>query len=356
MESLLTTPDHVINVMDAGTTMRFLTAYFAITGQRKLLTGTPRMKERPIHLLVDALRTLGVTISYREKEGYPPIEIYGFEKQLSDTISIRGDVSSQFISALMMAGPSLPGGLTILLEGKTGSLPYLMMTAELMGLFGIKPEVSGNRIRIPSGQYTPAAYRVEPDWSAASYWFAITALAKEATILLPGVQSKALQGDRVIVDIMDRLGVDASFRAEGLHLTKKAVQVSTLEWDFSNCPDLAQTVLPVCVALNIQGKFTGLESLRIKETDRIAALQTEFGKIGASLTEQNGGWALLPGQSLSEFKTISISTYHDHRMAMGFAPWATQIPVIIDSPDVVVKSYPTFWDDLKALGFTVESN
>lgn len=356
MQSLLATPDHVINVMDAGTTMRFLTAYFAITGQSKVLTGTARMKERPVHLLVDALRTLGVTISYMEKEGYPPVEIQGFARQLTDHISIRGDVSSQFISALMMMGPALPKGLTLQLEGKMGSLPYLMMTAELMGLFGIRPEVSGNKIRIPSGQYTPVTYLVEPDWSAASYWFAFTALAERAVILLPGVQSRALQGDRVIVDIMDQLGVNAGFNEDGLLLNKKDVKVSTLVWDFTNCPDLAQTVLPVCAALRIEGEFTGLESLRIKETDRIAALQTELGKVGATLIEENGRWQLLPGKSLLEFKTISISTYHDHRMAMGFAPWATQVPIIIDSPDVVVKSYPTFWKDMKAMGFTVESS
>jgi 3-phosphoshikimate 1-carboxyvinyltransferase len=356
MQTLLSTPDHVINVMDAGTTMRFLTAFFAVTGQEKLLTGTDRMKERPIHLLVDALRTLGVTMSYREKEGYPPIEVHGFAKQLTDTLSIRGDVSSQFISALMMVGPALPRGLTIQLEGKVGSLPYLMMTAELMNLFGVRPEVDGNRIRIPAGQYKPAHYRVEPDWSAASYWFAFTALAEEATILLPGVQSKALQGDRVIADIMDRLGVNAGFQEDGLLLTKKPVSSSTLTWDFANCPDLAQTVFPVCAALNVRGTFTGLESLRIKETDRIAALQAELGKIEARLTEDSGRWELIPGKPLKAYKTISISTYHDHRMAMGFAPWATQVPLRMESPEVVNKSYPTFWDDLAAMGFILENS
>lgn len=350
MQSLLSTADHVINVMDAGTTMRFLTAYFGVTGQSRTLTGTDRMKERPIHLLVDALRSIGVTVSYLEKEGYPPVQTAGFARQLTDTISIRGDVSSQFISALMMTAPALPKGLTILLEGKVGSLPYLKMTAALMGHFGIRPEVSGNRIAIPAGQYTAATYRVEPDWSAASYWFAFTALAESATLLLPGVQSLALQGDRVIVDIMDQLGVQADFSESGLLLTKKLATVSTLVWDFTSCPDLAQTVLPVCAALNIRGAFTGLESLRIKETDRIAALQTELGKVGATLQEENGNWKLVPGAPLSAFKTISINTYHDHRMAMGFAPWATQVPVYIESPEVVDKSYPAFWDDLRAIG------
>ena len=352
MQSLLTTPNHVIDVMDAGTTMRFLTAYFAVTGQSKVLTGTDRMKERPIHLLVDALRMLGVTITYVGKEGFPPIEIKGFSQQLINRISIRGDVSSQFISALMMVAPVLPKGLTIQLEGKVGSLPYLRMTAELMGLFGMRPEIKDQQIVVTSGPYRPAAYRIEPDWSAASYWFAFTALAESADILLPDVDSYALQGDQVIVEIMNQLGVKAAFQKEGLRLTKTNLNTGTLVWDFSNCPDLAQTVLPVCAAKKIAGEFTGLESLRIKETDRITALQNELAKIGARLEETGKGtWNLVPGKTPASFKKISINTYHDHRMAMGFAPWATLTDVEIESPDVVQKSYPGFWEDMKVVGF-----
>ncbi len=352
MQSLLATPDHVINVMDAGTTMRFLTAYFALTGQSKLLTGTDRMKERPINLLVDALRALGVTIDYKEKDGLPPLEIKGFTRQLTDKISIRGDVSSQFISALMMAGPALPMGLTLLLKGKVGSMPYLMMTVELMRLFGNRPEISGNEIRIPPGQYTPATYRIEPDWSAASYWFGFTALAETATVLLPKVRSKALQGDRVIVDIMSRLGVKSDFLTEGLRLTKMEPAPGTLVWDFTDCPDLAQTVLPVCAAKNIAGEFTGLDSLRIKETDRITALQTELAKIGATLTEERRHWKLIPG-TLPSIAPL-INTYHDHRMAMGFAPLSTLLNISIESPEVVNKSYPSFWKDMQGLGFRID--
>ncbi len=352
MQSLLTTPNHVIDVMDAGTTMRFLTAYFAVTGQSKVLTGTDRMKERPIHLLVDALRMLGVTITYVGKEGFPPIEIKGFSQQLINRISIRGDVSSQFISALMMVAPVLPKGLTIQLEGKVGSLPYLRMTAELMGLFGMRPEIKDQQIVVTSGPYRPAAYRIEPDWSAASYWFAFTALAESADILLPDVDSYALQGDQVIVKIMNQLGVKAAFQKEGLRLSKTSLNTGTLVWDFSNCPDLAQTVLPVCAAKKIAGEFTGLESLRIKETDRITALQNELAKIGARLEETGKGtWNLVPGRTPASFKKISINTYHDHRMAMGFAPWATLTDVEIESPDVVQKSYPGFWEDMKVVGF-----
>ncbi|NOT74496.1 MAG: 3-phosphoshikimate 1-carboxyvinyltransferase [Cyclobacteriaceae bacterium] len=354
MHALLHSNESVIDVMDAGTTMRFLTAYFSVTGRSKMLTGSDRMKERPIHLLVDALRKIGVSIDYKGKEGFPPIETKGFARQLTNRISIRGDVSSQFISALMMTAPTLPEGLTIDLEGKIGSLPYLMMTAELMALFGIRPEMSEQQIRIAPGQYKPAFYRVEPDWSAASYWFGFTALATSAEILLPDVDSFALQGDRVIVDIMSQLGVEAAFNKEGLRLTKSKSQTEKLIWDFTNCPDLAQTILPVCAVKNIPGEFTGLESLRIKETDRIAALQAELIKVGAQFIEDQNQWRLIPGK-IPTTKPV-IETYHDHRMAMGFAPLATQMDISIQVPDVVRKSYPTFWDDMKGLGFSLKIN
>lgn len=352
MLSLIHNPEKVINVMDAGTTMRFLTAYFAATRQSKILTGTDRMKERPIHLLVNALRTLGVTIQYLDKEGFPPLEVRGFERQLTDRLSIRGDVSSQFISALMMVAPTLPMGLTITLEGKVGSMPYLQMTAALMEQFGVKPVFQGVEIIIPAKAYQATRYRVEPDWSAASYWFAFVALAGDVRLLLPGVASAALQGDRVIVDIMDQLGVAAQFDTEGLTLTKQKVQAEKLVWDFTDCPDLAQTVLPVCTALRIPGSFTGLESLRIKETDRISALQQELRKIGGRLEEGDGIWTLTPDQIHSARPVIH--TYHDHRMAMGFAPLVALQDVTIEAPEVVQKSYPTFWSDLKALGVKME--
>ena len=353
MQSLLSTPDNVIDVMDAGTTMRFLTAYFAITGSSKLITGTDRMKERPIHLLVNALRTLGVTINYAEKEGFPPIEIREFKGQLTDRLAIRGDVSSQFISALMMVAPLLPNGLIIDIEGKIGSQPYLTMTAELMRLFDVKPAMSEQQIQIPSGHYHPNIYRVEPDWSSASYWFSFVSLADSADIFLPGVGSFSLQGDRVIVEIMSQFGVKADFAKDGLHLTKSQSQVKKFAWDFSNCPDLAQTILPVCASLDIPGEFGGLESLRIKETDRISALQRELAKIGATLHEEKGRWKLIPGKVVAK---TSFQTYHDHRMAMGLAPLATRMNISIEAPDVVKKSYPTFWEDMKGLGFTIQAS
>ena len=354
MQRLINLPDKVIDAMDAGTTMRFLTAYFAATGKNKILTGTDRMKQRPIKLLVDALREIGASIQYLENEGFPPTEIKGFEKQNVNSVTLPGDVSSQYISALMMIAPVLPEGLNIHLQGKIGSRPYIEMTATLMGEFGVVPKFDGNVISVPHADYKVTSYTVESDWSAASYWFAVVALAEQATITLPVISEKSLQGDRVSVELMEKLGVKTSFSKNSAELTKKINQ-SSIEWNFTDCPDLAQTALPVCAAKGISGTFTGMESLRIKETDRIAALQTELAKIGAQLTEAAGVWKLVPAMKLRVGDKISISTYHDHRMAMGFAPLATLFDVEIEAQDVVNKSYPGFWKDLKSVGFEITS-
>lgn len=345
--------DKVIDVMDAGTTMRFLTAYFATSGKNKIITGTARMKERPIGLLVDALRKLGAEIDYLEKEGFPPIETKSFKKQLINHIEIPGNISSQYISALMMVAPTLPEGLTLSLTGKIGSIPYIQMTAALMKEFGVEPKMDFEKqvVEIPSQAYRTAHVTVEADWSAISYWYGFTALAATANITLPNVSEKSLQGDRVIADIMDLLGVHSTFSDNQLKLSKKE-HTKELKWNFIDCPDLAQTVLPVCAAKGVRGEFIGLESLRIKETDRIAALQNELAKIGATLTEpETGKWILTPGKITGE--TITIDTYHDHRMAMGLAPWATLTDLVINDPSVVNKSYPGFWDDMKTVGFEI---
>jgi len=348
MLRLVNSTSPVIDVEDAGTTMRFLTAYFAITNQHKTLTGTSRMKERPIGILVDALRKLGATIDYLEKDGYPPIQTKGFAGQLTTELSIRGDISSQFISALMMVAPSLPKGLTLHLTGKVGSRPYIEMTASIMKHFGVTSTLEADRIIIPSQTYTPADFTVESDWSGASYWFALAALAKEADLNLPRLFPKSLQGDSVIVSIMEKLGVHADMKNDLLHLKKKDTS-SELTWDFTHCPDLAQTVAVVCAAKGIRGYFTGLESLRIKETDRIAALQTELRKIGADLIEHDSEhWELIPTTTLPA--SASFATYKDHRMAMAFAPLATLMNVTIENPEVTRKSYPNYWNDLKAVG------
>lgn len=352
MKSLIDSPAEEINVMDAGTTMRFLTAYFAITGQKKVITGTPRMKERPIGLLVNALRTIGADVRYTEKEGFPPVETRGFKSQAQSEVTIPGNVSSQYISALMMVAPLLPRGLSIRLVGKVGSKPYIAMTESLMKHFGVESHTATDTIKVAPAQYVPKPYRVEADWSGASYWFAFTALARRADILLPNVSAQSTQGDRAIVEIMEGLGVTSSFTAEGLRLGKSDAR-NEITWDFTDCPDLAQTVLPVCAAKGVRGTFTGLESLFIKETDRVAALRRELGKIGAHLTDaEPAAWTLEPG-STTDVQRIDIETYHDHRMAMGLAPLATLMDVTIDAPDVVNKSYPTFWDDMRTVGFAI---
>lgn len=351
MQSLVNSTSQFIDVMDAGTTMRFLTAYFSITNQNKILTGTDRMKQRPIKLLVDSLRLIGAEIAYRGEGGFPPIQTVSFREQKANRIEIPGNVSSQYISALMMIAPMLPKGLIIQLTGETGSVPYITMTASLMTDFGVMPKLDFKRgiISIENGSYKPSAVTIEADWSAASYWFAFVALAKEAEIVLPNVSEKSLQGDRVITEVMKKLGVNSVFKNNSLELVKGDAE-QRITWDFKDCPDLAQTVLPVCAAKGIAGEFTGLESLRIKETDRIAALKNELEKIGAVLSEpKRGTWNLEPG-TIASLKE-PIETYHDHRMAMGFAPWAALTDVKIIAPEVVNKSYPGFWEDVMLVGY-----
>lgn len=351
MLKLVRSSEKTIDVEDAGTTMRFLTAYFSITNQDKILTGTERMKERPIGILVDALQTLGAHVEYLAKPGYPPIETKQFSGQKTRSLRVRGDVSSQFISALMMVAPILPQGLTLLLEGKVGSRPYIEMTASLMRLFGAQCEVLASQVNIPAQSYHPTDFTVESDWSGSSYWFSFAALAEHADIQLPRLSLQSLQGDSAIVRIMETLGIETKMDGDLVRLSKTK-SVKDLSWDFTHCPDLAQTVAVVCAAKGVHGYFTGLESLRVKETDRIAALQIELRKIGADLVEHDNSWTLVPSAKFP--KRATFSTYKDHRMAMAFAPLATLMDVEIENPDVVRKSYPRFWDDMKRVGFEVK--
>lgn len=351
MLRLLKSDDLVLNAEDAGTTMRFLTAYSAVLPGARQLTGTERMKQRPIGLLADALRELGAEIKFLEKDGFPPLQVRGITRQLTSEVSVRGDVSSQFISALMMIAPVLPEGLTINLEGRVGSRPYIEMTAALMRKFGVQLTWTDNRLFIPHAAYRPASYAVENDWSAASYWFAFAALAQTGEIVLPGMTLRSIQGDRVIADLMESLGVMCQPRGNDLLLMGKDCRESIV-FDFTDCPDLAQTVMVVCAAKNVTGIFTGLESLRIKETDRIAALQNELKKLGATLTETDGRWLLKPAEQLPQNIPV-IATYDDHRMAMAFAPLAAMRTIQIENPQVVKKSYPRFWDDLQQMGIRI---
>lgn len=343
------------DVLDAGTTMRFLTAYFAIrgpavTGQKKIMTGTPRMCERPIGILVDALRTLGADITYLKNDGYPPLQLNGFAASEKNQISIRGDVSSQYISALLMIAPILPNGLTLQLTGAVGSQPYIDMTLEQMAYFGadVQADWANKTIRVAPKAYTPKPYAIESDWSGASYWYSVAALAEdpETKLELLGLKAKSLQGDSAIVDIMRAFGVESTFTDMGVQLTKRPVAAS-LMWDFTACPDLAQTVA-VCAAMTgVLLTLTGIESLKIKETDRVAALQAELQKIGAELVEIETNHRYEVRQvSVRPQTTAVIKTYDDHRMAMAFAPVAMRQEIIIEEPGVVAKSYPSFWDDM----------
>lgn len=348
MLKLVGSGDKIIDVEDAGTTMRFLTAYFSATNQHKIVTGTHRMKERPIGILVDALRSLGAGIEYLEKPGYPPLEIKQFSGQKTDTLRIRGDVSSQFISALMMVAPTLPQGLSLILEGKIGSRPYIEMTASMMKLFGVACDVLDKQVNIPPRPYQPTEFTVESDWSGSSYWYAFASLASKAELRLPRLFLDSLQGDSAIMKIMESLGIQTAMDGNLVSLSKTD-RMEKISWDFTHCPDLAQTVAVVCAAKGVEGNFMGLESLRIKETDRIAALQNELRKIGADLREEKDHWKLIPSKKFPE--KAFFNTYKDHRMAMAFAPLATIMDVEIENPSVVRKSYPRFWDDMRRLGF-----
>lgn len=338
------------DVLDAGTTMRFLTAYFALTGQTKIMTGTPRMCERPIGLLVEALRTLGAEITYLGQDGYPPLQTAGFQSTGASELSIRGDVSSQYISALAMLAPYLPTGLTLHLTGTLGSVPYMTMTLQQMAVFGITATAdwAAQTIQIPAGTYQPTTYAIESDWSGASYWFSLVALADDADIELLGLKEQSLQGDSAIVGIMDQLGVQATYTGKGFRLTKKAA-TDHITVDFTNCPDLAQTVAVCCALKNIPATFTGIESLKIKETDRVVAIQNELRKFGGDLVEvvPNERYEIQAATAPVTDEPIRIDTYDDHRMAMAFAPIAMLRPVIIEEPGVVAKSYPSFWDDFE---------
>ena len=346
MMRLLASDDTVADVIDAGTTMRFLTAYFAITGKLKTMTGTPRMCERPIGILVDALRFLGADIEYLSQEGYPPLALKGFHFSGHNHLQMRGDVSSQYISAILMVAPFLPEGLALEITGELGSKPYIEMTLKQMEAFGanIQRDWDNMTITVPAQKYTPIPYAIESDWSGASYWFSAVALSEheETELELLGLKENSLQGDSVITDIMNHLGVKSEYTGRGFRLTKIPSDTA-LEWDFTNCPDLAQTVCVVASAKKVSLTLTGIESLKVKETNRIFALQTELAKMGTKLeeVETNHKYRLTPASTLTIPK--SIHTYDDHRMAMAFAPLACLMDITIEEPEVVVKSYPSFW-------------
>lgn len=345
------------DVGHAGTVMRFLTAYLAIQKGDFVLTGSERMQERPIQILVDALKSLGADITYLKNEGYPPIQIKG-QKLKEGIVEIDGSVSSQYISALMLIAPYLENGLTINFLGNITSKPYLEMTAQIMQYFGAELTWTKSGVVIKPVKYHAKYFYVEADWSAASYWYGMVALADNEEVTLYGLQQNSLQGDSAIQHIYKNFGVETEFIDNGIRLTKTSdfrLPASDFVLDFSDCPDIAQTIAVTCAALNVKARFTGLHTLRIKETDRVAALQIELTKQGFNVEVENDDLIILPSlrtdRHSCEGRNLPVKTYDDHRMAMAFAPLGLLYPITIEDENVVVKSYPNFWKDLKVVGF-----
>lgn len=364
MISALRDMPETIDIKAAGTAMRFMTAYLAVTPGTHLLTGTERMRHRPIATLVDALRYLGAQIDYAGAEGYPPLRIYGRQLE-GGRVEIPGNVSSQFISALLMIGPMLRKGLEIVLTGNVISRPYIDLTLHTMHDFGATVDWTDiDTISVKAGGYQSREYLIENDWSASSYWYETMALLNDidSVIELEGLADASRQGDSMLRYLFSMLGVKTSFAttAQGIPTTVTLKRVSNrlprLDYHFINQPDLAQTFVVSCAAMNIPFHFTGLASLKIKETDRIEALKTEMRKLGYVIHDQNGSELLWDGERC-EATFAPIDTYEDHRMAMAFAPLCIKYPGLrINNPAVVSKSYPQFWDDLRRAGFTISEH
>lgn len=369
LQKLLSTTSEIRNAEDAGTTFRFLTSYLAQKPGEWLLTGSNRMKERPVGILVDALRKLNADIEFVEKENFPPLKING-KKLTGGIIEIAGSISSQFVSALLMIAPTLEKGLIIRLQGESTSKPYIKMTLYLMKQFGIQYEWNENEISIARQDYQSVGMTIENDWSAASYWFEMAALADDVDLKIVGLHKNSLQGDSVIAEIMNQFGVETEFIQDGIRLTKKYPANSSSEsthtsnrtnassipfsYDFQAHPDLVQTLAVTCAAIGMKGEFAGVQNLRLKETDRLNALQAELKKIGAETTISDYAFQI---KELKEPHPthVTFQTYHDHRMAMSFAPLALMLgEVEIENPEVVKKSYPEFWVDMLSVGFEIQ--
>ena len=380
LQAALASDDMEINVEDAGTAMRFLTAYYCANGQHKILTGSERMQERPIGILVSALRDIGFNIQYLKNEGFPPIEIMPTDLSiLKNEVSIAANVSSQYISALIMIAPILPDGLTIHFTTALSSAPYIGMTLELMSDIGLYSGWIDGSLQIGHQDFRNDHKSAMGDWSAASYWFSMAVLAQEPELILKDLNADTYQGDAKIAVWSGGMGVSMRLAEFGgyylykptdsnptsdfylvypdssgtlyAHKHSDSSENSTLHFDFTDHPDLAQTMIVLCAAKNINATFTGLESLRIKETDRIAALQNELRKFGVQLTESDKGKFELSGTFTMSHQTIK--TYNDHRMAMAFAPLALLGEITIENPEVVEKSYPSFWEQMSKVGFKI---
>lgn len=343
--------DSTVSTFDigaAGTAMRFLTAFLAKTVGEWVLTGSERMKQRPIKLLVEALNSLGARIEYIEKDGYPPLRIFG-SALTGGEIRLNGGVSSQYISALMMIAPYMQKGLKIILEGNVISIPYIRMTMGMMKEYGVEVKFENNTIEIEPQTYVPVQYKVESDWSAASYWYEILSVAGKGSIFLKGLNQNSSQGDSAVAGLFMQLGVATQYQPEGVLLSPSGENVAEFSYDFVDQPDLAQTFAVTCCLKNIPFHFKGVQSLKIKETNRVAALIAELAKLGYVLHEPQESELAWSGERCDAATEISIATYDDHRMAMAFAPAALITPLTIEHPGVVSKSYPRFWEDVEKL-------
>lgn len=354
----------LIDVHHAGTAMRFLTAFFAIQEGKDLsdvaevvLTGSGRMKERPIKILVDALIQLGAEITYEENEGFPPIRIKG-KKITQNKVSLPANVSSQYISALLLIAPKLEKGLELTLEGEITSIPYIKMTLALLNEIGVETSFVGNKITVCHAELVSASrLTVESDWSSASYWYSIVALSEIGyQVTLSSYKKNSLQGDCALIEIYKDFGVETTFNNDNsIIISKERVhnsQLSTLNSQLNNSPDIAQTIAVTCFGLGLGCDLYGLHTLKIKETDRLEALKTELTKLGGVVVVTNESLHLKPSTHINE--NIAINTYQDHRMAMAFAPLALKVSIKINEAEVVSKSYPDFWEDLKKIGVLVK--
>lgn len=344
-----------VDIHHAGTAMRFLTAFFSSQeGANVTLTGSQRMQERPIKILVDALKNLGADIDYLKNEDYPPLLIKG-KTLKKHKVSLPADISSQYISALLLIAPSLEHGLVLELVGNITSVPYIKMTLGLLDQIGITSSFEGNTVSVlPKKNVSESSLTVESDWSSASYFYSITALCEVGTeISLSSYRKDSLQGDSVLKELYKDFGVKTIFKEDGISLVKtKTNQIADVEYDLANAPDLAQTVAVTCFGLGIGCHLTGLHTLKIKETDRLLALKNELSKLGANVSVTNRALTLESSNKIN-FE-VAIDTYNDHRMAMAFAPLAIKTTIIINDAEVVSKSYPDFWKDLEQLGFKIK--
>ena len=355
LENALKSSSNIKDINHAGTAMRFLTAFYSILEDKEIIIkGSKRMHERPIYPLIDCLKLIGADISYLEKDGFPPIKIKG-KKLNFKKVEISSNISSQFISAILLVAPKLVGGLVIELKGELISKPYVKMTLSLLNNLGIKTSFEGKLIKVENlEKIQEKCINVESDWSSASYWYSIVAFSKRAEVRLNNFNKKSIQGDSVLVKYYKELGVDTKFVENKIILTKikDFTPPKHLTLNLVDSPDLAQTIAVTCFGLKIHCFLDGLQTLNIKETKRLNALKNELTKLGANVQVTESSLKIFEAQRLK--KNIIINTYHDHRMAMSFAPLSLKIPISIENPNVVVKSYPGFWDDLKKAGFIIK--